>query len=186
MHNDIKNATLVLKNGGLLLFPDETGWGLGCDATNHQAAARILSLNKEQQQEVTILLENPALIDRYVNEVPEIMWDLVEVSVKPLTILLPGAKNLASAIIDSEGNIAIRITRDEFSVKLLQRFRRPVLFLPVNPKNHGSGKTYEDIRPEVIAAADYITEHNRNEVIPATQPGIIKLWPGGRIDIIRN
>src|SRR6056297_3838860 len=100
MQEDIKKALDVLKNGGVVLYPTDTIWGLGCDATNPEAVKRIYEIkNQEDPQNMVVLMENPALLERYIVEVPDVAWDLVEISTTPLTIIFPGAKNLAANLI---------------------------------------------------------------------------------------
>src|SRR5690554_3224995 len=124
MNNDIRKVNDVLKAGGIILYPSETGWGIGCDAINRQAVQQLLRVKRhEQAEELVVLLENPGLLDRYVQVVPDIAWDLLEVSINPLTIIFTGAKNIAPELTGKDNNIGIRITKDDFLVKLLQRFR---------------------------------------------------------------
>ena len=112
MHNDIKKALEVIKNGGIILYPTDTIWGIGCDATNEKSVSRIYQIKKrEDSKSMLVLMENPALLERYVTEVPEIAWDLVEVATTPLTVIYPGAKNLAKNLIAEDGSIGIRFTK---------------------------------------------------------------------------
>lgn len=169
------------------MFSSETGWGIGCDATNSQAVLQILRIKqREAYDEMVLLLENPGLLDRFVREVPEIAWDLVEVSTRPLTIIFDGIKNIAAELIDREGPVGIRITKDDFLIKLLQRFRRPVLFMPVVSDSRNSVESFYEVPPEIVKVAEYVVEFSKNKVNPAVRPDIIKLWPGGRVEIISN
>lgn len=113
MHNELKKATEILKNGGIILYPTDTVWSLGCDATNAQAVQRIYSIMHQQESKnMVVLMENPALLERYVAEVPEIAWDLIEISTTPLTIIFPNAKNLAPELLSNDGSIGIRFTKE--------------------------------------------------------------------------
>ena len=112
MQNDIKKALEVLKSGGVILYPTDTIWGLGCDATNPEAVKRIYEIKKrEDSKSMLVLMENPALLERYVDEVPDVAWDLVEISTTPLTVIYPGAKNLAANLIAGDGSVGIRFKR---------------------------------------------------------------------------
>lgn len=187
MHNDIKNAVEVLKSGGVILYPTDTIWGIGCDATNPEAVARIYLIKKREDfKSMLVLMENPALLERYVNEVPEIAWDLVEISTTPLTVIYPGAKNLAANLISGDGSIGIRFTKEEFTTKLLQRFRRPVVSTSANISGQKSPVFFDEISEEIKNQVDYIVEYRQNDINPTQPSSIIKLWPGGRIDIIRK
>jgi L-threonylcarbamoyladenylate synthase len=187
MHNDIKKAVEVLKSGGIILYPTDTIWGIGCDATNPEAVGRIYQIKKrEDSKSMLVLMENPALLERYVNDVPEIAWDLVEISTTPLTVIYPGAKNLATNLIAEDGSIGIRFTKEEFTTKLLQRFRRPIVSTSANISGEKSPAFFDEISEEIKNQMDYIVEYRQDDINPAQPSSIIKLWPGGRIDIIRK
>jgi L-threonylcarbamoyladenylate synthase len=187
MHNDIKNAVEVLKNGGVILYPTDTIWGLGCDATNPEAVGRIYQIKqREDFKSMLILMENPALLERYVDDVPDVAWDLVEISTKPLTVIFPGAKNLATNLIANDGSIGIRFTKEEFTTKLLQRFRRPIVSTSANISGQKSPAFFDEISEEIKSQVDYVVEYKQNDVTPAQPSSVVKLWPGGRIDIIRK
>jgi L-threonylcarbamoyladenylate synthase len=187
MHNDIKKAVEVLKRGGVILYPTDTIWGIGCDATNPEAVARIYQIKKrEDSKSMLVLMDNPALLERYVNDVPEIAWDLVEISTTPLTVIYPGAKNLATNLIADDGSIGIRFTKEEFTTKLLQRFRRPIVSTSANISGQKSPAFFDEISEEIKTQMDYIVEYRQDDINPAQPSSIMKLWPGGRIDIIRK
>jgi L-threonylcarbamoyladenylate synthase len=187
MHNDIKKAAEVLKNGGIILYPTDTIWGIGCDATNAKAVERIYRIKKrEDSKSMLVLMENPALLERYVDEVPEIAWELVEISTTPLTVIFPNAKNLAPNLLSEEGSIGIRFTKEAFTMQLLQRFRRPVVSTSANISGEKSPANFDEISDEIKDSVDYIVEYRQDDLNPAKPSGIIKLWPGGRIEIIRK
>lgn len=187
MQNDLKKALEVLKKGGVILYPTDTIWGIGCDATNEEAVKKIYQIKKrEDSKSMLVLLENPAFLERYVKEVPEIAWDLTEISTTPLTVIYPGAKNLAPGLIAEDGSIGIRLTREAFTSQLLQRFRKPIVSTSANISGQKSPAFFDEISEEVKSQVDYIVEYRQNDSTPARPSGIIKLWPGGRIDIIRK
>ncbi len=187
MHDDIKKALEVLKNGGIILYPTDTIWGIGCDATNEKAVDRIYKIKKrEDSKSMLVLMENPALLERYVTEVPEIAWDLVEVATTPLTVIYPKAKNLAKNLIAEDGSIGIRFTKEAFTTQLLQRFRRPLVSTSANISGEKSPAFFDEISDEIKNQVDYIVEYRQNDTIPAQPSSIIKLGAGGQIDIIRK
>jgi L-threonylcarbamoyladenylate synthase len=187
MQNDIRNAVEVLKSGGIILYPTDTIWGIGCDATNPEAVARIYQIKqREDSKSMLVLMENPALLERYVNDVPEVAWDLVEISTTPLTVIFPGAKNLASNLIAVDGSVGIRFTKEVFTIKLLQRFRRPIVSTSANISGQKSPAFFDEISEEIKSKMDYIVEYRQSDINPAQPSSVIKLWPGGRIDIIRK
>ena len=187
MQNDIKKALEVLKSGGVILYPTDTIWGLGCDATNPEAVQKIYKIKKrEDSKSMLVLMENPALLERYVDEVPEVAWDLVDISTTPLTVIYPGAKNLAANLIAADGSVGIRFTKEDFTTRLLQRFRRPIVSTSANISGEKAPAFFDEISEEIKEQANYIVEYRQDDVIPAQPSSIIKLGPGGQIDIIRK
>lgn len=187
MHDDLKKAVEILKAGGIILYPTDTIWGIGCDATNQEAVKRIYEIKKrEDSKSMLVLMENPALLDRYVDEVPDVAWDLVELTVKPLTVIYPGAKNLPENLIAENGSIGIRFTKEEFTSKLIQRFRRPVVSTSANVSGAKTPAFFDEISDEIKSAVDYIVGYRQNDRTPEIQSSVIKLGPGGKIDILRK
>ncbi len=187
MHEDLKKAVEILKAGGIILYPTDTIWGIGCDATNEEAVKKVYAIKKrEDSKSMLVLMENPALLDRYVNDVPEIAWDLIEVTTTPLTVIYPNAKNLAPNLIASDGSIGIRFTKEPFSSQLVQRFRKPIVSTSANISGEKSPAFFNEISEEIKQQVDYIVEYRRDDVTPSQPSSIIKLGPGGRIDIIRK
>lgn len=187
MHEDIKKALEVLKGGGVILYPTDTIWGIGCDATNEEAVERIYKIKKRAgEKRMLVLMENPALLDRYVEEVPDVAWDLVEISTTPLTVIYPGAKNLPTNLIATDGTIGIRFTKEEFTTKLLQRFRRPLVSSSANISGEASPRIFDDVSEEIKNSVDYIVEYRQDDTTPRKSSSIMKLGPSGQIDIIRT
>nr|WP_321487301.1 L-threonylcarbamoyladenylate synthase [uncultured Draconibacterium sp.] len=187
MHDDLKKAVEVLKSGGIILYPTDTIWGIGCDATNAEAVKRIYDIKKrEDSKSILILMENPALLNRYVDEVPEVAWDLVELSTTPLTVIYPGAKNLAANLVAEDGSIGIRFTKEEFTRQLLQRFRRPIVSTSANISGEKSPAFFDEISEEIKESVDYIVEYRQDDRMPSQPSSVIKLGPGGQIDILRK
>jgi L-threonylcarbamoyladenylate synthase len=187
MHDDLKKAVEVLKNGGIILYPTDTIWGIGCDATNPDAVKRIYNIKKrEDSKSMLILMENAALLDRYVEEVPEVAWDLIEISTTPLTVIYPGARNLAKNLIAKDGSIGIRFTKEKFTSLLLQRFRKPLVSTSANISGEKSPAFFDEISEEIKNKVDYIVEYRQDDASPAQASSIIKLGSGGQITIIRK
>ncbi len=187
MHNDLKKAVEILRSGGVILYPTDTIWGIGCDATNPEAVKRIYEIKKrEDSKSMLVLMENPALLERYVDDVPEVAWDLVEITTTPLTVIYQNAKNLAQNLIASDGSVGIRFTKEKFTSQLLQRFRRPVVSTSANVSGEKSPAFFDEISDEIKDAVDYIVEFRQDDQIPAQPSSIIKLGSGGKIDIIRK
>ena len=117
---------------------------------------------------------------------PEIAWELAEISTTQLTVIYPEAKNLAPNLLSADGSIAIRFTKEEFTVQLLQRFRRPVVFVPANTGAQAAPLIFDDIPEDIKNGVDYTVEYRQNDTTSVRPAGIIKLWPGGRIEILRK
>lgn len=187
MHDDLKKAVEVLKSGGVILYPTDTIWGIGCDATNDEAVQRIYKIKKrEDSKSMLVLMENTALLERYVDDVPEVAWDLVEITTTPLTVIYQNAKNLAPNLIPKDGSIGIRFTKEEFTSQLLQRFRRPIVSTSANISGEKSPAFFHEISDEIKTQVDYIVKFRQEDTTPSQPSSIIKLGSGGRIDIIRK
>lgn len=187
MIEDIKSALAVLQNGGVILYPTDTIWGIGCDACNEEAVQRVYAIkNRIDSKSMLVLMENAALLDRYVGEVPDIAFDLIELTDKPLTIVYDGAKNLAKNLVAEDGSIGIRITTEEFSRELIRRFKRPIVSTSANKSGNPSPSCFDEIDQEIIDAVDYVVKYRQDDTHKTTPSGIIKLGRGGEIKIIRE
>ena len=187
MNDDLLKALETLQNGGVILYPTDTIWGIGCDATNADAVKKIYQLKKrEDSKSMLVLMENVNLLERYVEEVPEIAYDLIELTEKPMTIIYPAAKNLAANLIAEDGSIGIRITTEEFTRRLIQRFKKPIVSTSANISGEKSPANFSEISQQVIKAVDYVVEYRQDEFEPASPSSIVKLGVGGEIQILRS
>ena len=186
IQNEIRNAVEVLNKGGIILYPTDTIWGIGCDATNPDAVKRIYEIKKrEDSKSMLVLMENPNLLERYVVEVPEVAWDLIEFADKPITIIYPGAKGLAKNLVAEDGSIGIRFTREEFSSRLIQQFRKPVVSTSANISGEASPKHFGEISEAIKNRVDYVIDWRQEERDDPKPSSIIKLGVGGVFTIIR-
>lgn len=187
MIDDIKSALAVLQKGGVILYPTDTIWGIGCDACNEEAVKRVYEIkNRADSKSMLVLMENAALLDRYVDEVPEIAIDLIELTDKPLTIVYDGAKNLARNLVAEDGSIGIRITAEAFSSELIRRFKRPIVSTSANRSGNPSPSCFDEIEQEIIDSVDYVVKYRQDDTHKAAPSGIIKLGRGGEIKVIRE
>lgn len=187
MQNDINKALEILNSGGVILYPTDTIWGIGCDATNPEAVKRVYEIkNREDSKSMLVLMENPNRLTSYVEEVPEIAWDLIDANDQPMTLIYPGAKNLASNLISSDGTIGIRITEEEFTMKLIQRFKKPIVSTSANRSGDPSPKNFHEIAEEIKNSVDYVVEYRQDDTTEAKASSIIKIGLGGEIQIIRS
>lgn len=186
LKEEIRKTTEVLKNGGVVLYPTDTVWGLGCDATNEEAVKRIFEIKKRaDSKSMLVLLDDAGRIASYAS-VPDIALDLIEVADKPTTIIYPGAKYLAPSLIAEDGTIGIRITSEEFSKSLIFRFRKPIVSTSANISGEPSPRFFDEISDEIKNAVDYIVDFRQKENKPSAPSCIIKLGMGGEIEIIRK
>lgn len=186
MKEDIKNALEVLHNGGIILYPTDTVWGIGCDATSQQAVSRIYEIKRrDDSRSMLVLLDSESRLPGYVREIPEVAWELIEAAGNPLTIIYPGAKNLAANIIAADGSVGIRVTNDLFCRELIGRFKKPLVSTSANISGTTSPSNFSEIKPEIINSVDYVVQWRQAETKKGTPSSIIKLDTSGRFEILR-
>ena len=162
--DDIRQAIEVMNKGGVLLYPTDTIWGIGCDATNEAAVRRVFEIKKRADAKALItLVDSEAKLEFYVNDIPEVAWDLIEVAERPLTIIFDHARNLAPNLLAEDGSAGIRITKEEFSKNLCMRMKRAIVSTSANISGEPSPKCFADISPEILQAVDYVCTSRRNE-----------------------
>ena len=184
--DDIRQAIDVMNRGGIIAYPTDTIWGLGCDATNADAVRRIYEIKRRDDSKALItLVDSEAKVEFYVKEVPEVAWQLIEVAERPLTIIYDGARNLAPNLLAEDGSAGIRITNEEFSKNLCMRMRRAIVSTSANVSGEPSPKCFADISPEIISAVDYVCTSRREESHNPPASNIIKLGVGGEVKVIR-
>jgi L-threonylcarbamoyladenylate synthase len=187
MNEDITKCLEILRKGGVILYPTDTIWGIGCDATNFNAVKRIYEIKKrEDSKSMLILVDKADRIERYVNDVPDVAWNLVEMAVDPLTIIYPEAKNLADNVIAEDGSIGIRVVGDAFCQKLIYLFRKPIVSTSANFTGQAPPTNFKEISSEIVNSVDYVVKWRQNDSKKAKPSGIIKLGKGGIFQIIRN
>ncbi len=188
---DIRNAVEVLKKGGVILYPTDTVWGIGCDATNAEAVKRVYDIKQRDDSKAMIcLVDSDARLQRYVRNVPDVAWQLIdslkEGDVKPTTLILDGAVNLAPNLIAEDGSIALRITQEAFSKELCYRFQKALVSTSANISGAPAAQNYCDIDPRIMEQVDYVCWSRRQEHKPHTPSSIIRLRPDGEVTIIRS
>jgi L-threonylcarbamoyladenylate synthase len=184
---DLKESLAVLRNGGIILYPTDTIWGLGCDATNPAAVEKIFRIkSREPGRSLLILVDGEGMLERYVAEVPEIARELTGVSDDPLTIVYPRAKNLAPGVCAQDGSVGIRICNDEFCNRLISRFRKPVVSTSANFSGKPSPAHFGEIAKSLIDAVDYTVKYRQDDIRSGSSSPVIKLNPDGTIEIIRK
>lgn len=171
----------------MILYPTDTIWGLGCDATNEEAVRRVYEIkHRADSKAMLVLVDTAVKVDFYVQDVPAVAWDLIEVADKPLTIIYSGARNLAPNLLAEDGSVGIRVTAEEFSKNLCFRFRKAIVSTSANVSGQPSPRNFAEISEEIKNAVDYIVEARRTETAQAKPSSILKLGSGGEIKIIRK
>ncbi len=187
MNEDIKRAIEVMQQGGVILYPTDTVWGIGCDATNEEAVKRVYEIKRRSDSKaMLVLVDSEAKVEFYVKEVPLVAWDLMELSTKPLTVIFDGARNLAPNLLAEDGSVGIRITKEEFSRQLCMRFRKAIVSTSANISGQPSPANFSEISDEVKQAVDYIVQSRRTEKGRPKPSGIIKLGADCSVKVIRE
>lgn len=187
MIEEIKKACEVLAGGGLILYPTDTIWGIGCDATNEEAVRKVYKLKQRMDTKaMLVLIDSTAKLNSYVEEVPDQAWDLIELTTKPLTIIYPKARNLPACLVAEDGSIGIRVSTEAFSRRLCERFRKPLVSTSANISGTPAPAIFDEISDEIKAGVDYVVAYRQDDINKAAPSGIIKLGPGGLIQIIRE
>lgn len=176
-----------MREGGVILYPPDTIWGIGCDATNEDAVRRVYEIKQRQDSKaMLVLVDSSVKVDFYVRDVPEVAWDLIDLADKPLTIIYSGARNLAANLLAEDGSVGIRVTNEDFSKRLCQQFRKAIVSTSANISGQPSPKNFSEISEEVKSAVDYIVGYRQEEMSNPKPSSIIKLDKGGVIKIIRE
>ncbi len=187
MEDDIKKCIEVLNKGGLILYPTDTIWGIGCDATNADAVKKVYELKRrEDNKSMLVLLGGDNLLDRYVRDVPEVAYELIDAAVSPLTVIYDNGYNLASNLLGENKSIGIRITKEQFSQTLCRRFRRPIVSTSANVSGEPSALTFSEISDVIKNGVDYIVKFRQGDKTPHKASSIIKLGADASIKIIRK
>ena len=185
--DDIREAINIRNQGGVILYPTDTIWGIGCDATNEEAVKKVYSIKQRIDSKALItLVDNEVKVEFYVRDVPEVAWDLIEFSEKPLTIIYDNARNLAPNLLAEDGSVGIRVTKEPFSRELCMRMKRAIVSTSANISGQPSPKNFNDIPEEIKQAVDYICISRREEKKNPPASSIIKLGAGAEVTIIRE
>lgn len=186
MQEDIKKTVETLRNGGIILYPTDTIWGIGCDATNPEAVKRVYEIKKRADSKALIVLaQSFNAIEHHVQEVPPMAYDLVEYSEKPITIIYENARGLAENLLGENHSVGIRIPKDHFLENLLLQFRKPIVSTSANISGEQAPAIYSEVKQEIRDAVDYIVQHRRDDTKRMPASSVIFLRTNGEIKIIR-
>ncbi|MDE7153695.1 MAG: threonylcarbamoyl-AMP synthase [Muribaculaceae bacterium] len=186
MQEDIRRATEVLRNGGVILYPTDTVWGLGCDATCSAAVKRIFEIKQRSDSKALIMLVgNAGTLQRYVNDIPDVAWELIEAAVNPLTIIYDHPAGIAPEAKAADGSAGFRITGETVSQRLCNSFRKPLVSTSANISGKPAPRVFSEIDRRIIDAVDYVMTARRNDTSASNPSSIIKVGAGGLFKIIR-
>lgn len=186
MLKEITNTITFLKQGGLILYPTDTVWGIGCDATNTEAVEKIFKLKQRTDSKALIcLVADDRMLKKYVKKIPEVAYDILDVSEEPITIIYDDPQNLAKNLIASDNTIGIRIPNDDFCFQLLRRFNGAIVSTSANISGQPTPKSFKEIHPDILKGVDYVVNLHHEKI--STKPSsIIKLSNDGKVTIIRQ
>lgn len=183
---DVREAVRVMKEGGVILYPTDTVWGIGCDARSEAAVRRVYDIKQRSDSKALIcLVDNELRLEQHVERVPEVAWDLIECADSPLTIIYDHGRNLAANLLADDGSVGIRLTRELFSMLLCQHMRGAVVSTSANISGRPAPARFCDIEEDVLHAVDYVCLSRRNERVPAAPSHIIKLTDSAQVTVIR-
>lgn len=174
-------------SGGIILYPTDTVWGLGCDATNEKAVQKVYELKQRvDKKAMLVLIDTPAKLETYVDEAPEIAWQLIDITDRPLTIIYEHGRNLAGSLLAEDGSIGIRVTKESFSHNLCKQFRKPVVSTSANVSGEPSPANYGEVSGFIKKGVDYVVNYRRDEKRKTAPSSIIRLGAGGIFQVIRE
>lgn len=186
MTDEINKTVEVLQNGGLILYPTDTVWGIGCDATNSEAVEKVYDLKKRDDSKALIcLVANDFMLEKYITDVPEVAWDIMDLSDKPTTIIFDGPKGIAKNLVASDNTLAIRIASDKFCQYLINKFKKPIVSTSANISGSTTPKSFYEISEDILKGVDYVVNLNRDKK-NGPPSSIIKLANDGTVKVIRE
>ncbi len=186
-NEDIKAACEVMQKGGVILYPTDTVWGIGCDATNEEAVKRVYEIKRRQDSKaLLVLVDSQVKVDFYAKDVPQVAWDLIEMTTKPLTIIYDQGRNLAENLLAEDGSVGIRVTSEPFSKQLCFRFRKAIVSTSANISGEKGAANFSEISQELIDAVDYVVKYRQDDKSQPKPSSIIKLGNQGQIKVIRE
>ncbi len=186
INTEIQKAFEVIQNGGIILYPTDTVWGIGCDATNAEAVAKIYQLKQRAEtQSMICLMNGEKMMYNVFTAIPEVAWQILDLSEKPTTIILDNPRNVAPNLIAADKTLGIRIIKEPFCFKLLERMKKPLVSTSANISGQPTPKSFKEISPEIIKGVDYVVNLQHDKICdkPST---IIKLSLDNQVKIIRK
>lgn len=187
LNNEVTAALKIVQQGGIILYPTDTIWGIGCDATNTEAVKKIYRLKqRDEAKSMIILLDTDNKLPSYISDVPELAYDLIEFAENPLTLVMPGAKNISPALIAADGSVGVRISDHPFCQQLIQRLRKPLVSTSANISGKPSPQYFSQIEQEIIDGVDYVVDIDQHSMEIKNPSTIMRLSPNGSFEFLRR
>jgi len=187
LKEEVAKAFKIIQDGGIILYPTDTIWGIGCDATNTDAVKKIYKLKqRDEAKSMIILLDTANKLESYINEVNPLAYDLIEYAENPLTLVMPGAKNISPSLIAPDGSVGIRVVKHPFCEQLIQRLRKPLVSTSANISGRPSPQYFSQIDDEIISGVDYVADIEQHDMEIKTPSTIMGLAPDGRFEFLRR
>ncbi|MFV0238234.1 MAG: L-threonylcarbamoyladenylate synthase [Flavobacteriales bacterium] len=187
MQQEIEKTLNILQSGGIILYPTDTIWGIGCDATNEIAVQKIYNLKRRQESKsMLVLVHNDFQLEQIIPEVPDTAWDIIDWSKKPTTLVLDNPQNIASNLIADDHSLGIRITQDSFCKRLIQQLKAPLVSTSANISGEKSPKMFNEISTDILQGVDYIVNLRQNETVQQKSSTVIKLKNNGEVKVLRQ
>lgn len=186
INSEVHNAFEVIKNGGIILYPTDTIWGIGCDATNEEAVRKIYALKqREETKSMIVLMNGDRMLHSVFHNIPEVAWQILELSENPTTLILDQPKNVAKNIIAPDNTLGMRLVKEPFCFKLMERMKRPLVSTSANISGAPSPQSFKEISPDILQGVDYVVQlhHDKVNAKPST---IIKLTQDAQVTVIRK
>ena len=183
---DLRQAVETLRKGGLILYPTDTVWGIGCDATNAEAVAKVFALKQRAEAKSMLVLVDSATRAQWdVKDIPDVAYDMFEMADKPLTLILDNARGLADGLVAEDGSVGIRVTNEKFSHDLCYRFMKAVVSTSANISGHRAAAIHPEIEQEIIDGVEYVVRYRRDDTKKSKPSSIVKLKANGEVTVIR-
>ena len=187
LRDEVAKAFEVIKNGGIILYPTDTIWGIGCDATNTDAVKKIFKLKqRDEAKSMIILLDTENKLESYISDMNPLAYDLIEYAENPLTLVMPGAKNISPALIAADGSVGVRVCKTDFCQQLIQRMKKPLVSTSANVSGKPSPQYFSQIDDEIIQGVDYVVDIDQHSKEIKTPSTIMRLAPDGKFEFLRR
>jgi len=187
LNDEVARALKIVQQGGVILYPTDTIWGIGCDATNTEAVRKIFRLKqRDEKKSMIILLDNENKLESYIRDVNPLAYELIEYAERPLTLVMPGARNISPSLISADGSIGVRIAKHPFCQQLIQRLRKPLVSTSANISGNPSPQYFSQIDAEIMNGVDYVVDIDQHDMEIKTPSTIMRLAPNGSFEFLRK